>query len=160
MIKNYLKIAWRNLMKNKTFSFINILGLTIGLASFLLIALYVFDELSFDRFHKNANNIYRVIEEKTTPEGKETKSAGAGFQVSQRAVKDFPEIKDAARFTTFGRLNVGNTENTNVFYENFTIANPGFLTTFDFKLLAGDRNAALTDPHSVIVTEETAKKII
>ncbi len=145
-------------MKNKIFSFINIFGLTIGLASFLLIALYIFDELSFDRFHKNANNIYRVIEDKTTPEGKETKSAGAGYQISRRAVTDFPEVKGAARFTTFGRLNVANTENTNVFYENFTIANAGFLTTFDFKLLHGDLNSALTEPHSVIVTEETAKK--
>jgi putative ABC transport system permease protein len=159
MFKNYFKIAWRNLMKNKVFSFINIFGLTIGLASFLLIALYIFDEYSFDRFHKNAENIYRVVEDKTTPEGKETKSAGAGYQVSQKALTDFPEIKDAARFTTFGRLNVSNTENTNVFYENFTIANPGFLTTFDFKLLAGDRNTALTAPHSVIITEETAEKL-
>ena len=138
MLKNYFKIAWRNLMKNKIFSFINIFGLTMGIASFLLIALYIFDEFSFDRFHKNANDIYRVVEDKTTPEGKETKSAGAGYQVSQRAVTDFPEVKDAARFTTFGRLNVGNTENTNVFYENFTIANEGFLTVFDFKLLDGN----------------------
>ncbi|MGH2563823.1 MAG: ABC transporter permease, partial [Ginsengibacter sp.] len=159
MIKNYVKIAWRNLMKNKIFSFINIFGLTIGLASFLLIALYIFDELSFDGFHKNANNIYRVVEDKTTPEGKETKSAGAGYQVSQTVVTDFPEVKDAVRFTTFGRLNVSNTENTSVFYENFTIANQGFLTTFDFKLLDGDRKTALAEPHSVVVTEETAKKI-
>ncbi|MGH2649520.1 MAG: ABC transporter permease, partial [Ginsengibacter sp.] len=149
----------RNLMKKKIFSFINIFGLTIGLASFLLIALYIFDELSFDGFHKNANNIYRVVEDKTTPEGKETKSAGAGYQVSQTVVTDFPEVKDAVRFTTFGRLNVSNTENTSVFYENFTIANQGFLTTFDFKLLDGDRKTALAEPHSVVVTEETAKKI-
>jgi putative ABC transport system permease protein len=159
MQKNYFKIAWRNLMKNKIFSFINIFGLTIGIASFLLIALYIFDEFSFDRFHKNANDIYRVVEDKTTPEGKETKSAGAGYQVSQRAVTDFPEVKDAARFTTFGRLNVGTVENTNVFYENFTVANEGFLTTFDFKLLDGNRNTALADPHAVIVTEETARKL-
>ncbi len=139
MFKNYFKIAWRNLMKNKIFSFINIFGLTIGLASFLLIALYIFDEFTFDGFHKNANNIYRVVEDKTTPEGKETKVAGAGYQVSQRAVTDFPEIKTASRFTTFGRLNVANSENTNVFYEDFTIANPGFLTVFNFKLLEGNQ---------------------
>jgi putative ABC transport system permease protein len=159
MFKNYFKTALRNLLKNKTFSFINIFGLTIGLTSFVLIALYVFDELSFDRFHKNANNIYRVVEDKTTPEGKETKSAGAGYLVSQKSQTDFPEIKDAARFTTFGRLNVSSTENTNVFYENFTIASPGFLTVFDFKLLQGNRNTALTEPYSVIVTEETAEKL-
>ena len=80
MIKNYFKIAWRNLMKNKVFSFINIFGLTIGLTSFLLIALYIFDELTSDAFHKNADNIYRVVEYKITPEGKEIKTAGAGYQ--------------------------------------------------------------------------------
>jgi len=159
MIKNYLKIAWRNLMKNKVFSFINIFGLTIGLASFLLISLYIFDELTFDRFHKNADNIYRVMEKNTTPEGKVTKSAGAGYQLSDKTKTDFPEIKDATRLITLGRINVSTTENTNVFYENFTIANQGFLTTFSFKLLQGNRKSALAAPHSVIVTEETAQKL-
>jgi len=146
------------MMKNKIFSFINILGLTVGLTSFLLIALYIFDELTFDRFHKNANNIYRIVNDKTTPDGKETKIAGAGYQVSARAKTDFPEVKDAARLITFGRTNVSVIENTNVFYESFQIGNPDFLTTFDFPLLQGDRNTALTAPHSVIVTVETAKK--
>ena len=132
MFKNYFKIAWRNMMKNKIFSFINIIGLTIGLTSFLLIALYIFDELTFDRFHKNADNIYRVVESKTTAEGKETKIAGAGYQVSEKAKADFPEIKDAVRMVAFGRANVSAIENTNVFYEDFTIGNLGFLTTFDF----------------------------
>ena len=159
MIKNYLKIAWRNLMKNKIFSFINIFGLMIGLTSFLLIALYVFDELTFDRFHKNAENIYRVIEFKTTSEGKETKTAGVAYQVAEKGKSDFPEIKDAARITALGRTNISTSENTNVFYEDFWIANPRFLTTFDFVLLQGDRQTALAAPFSVIVTEETAKKL-
>ncbi|HEY6978640.1 MAG TPA: FtsX-like permease family protein [Chitinophagaceae bacterium] len=158
MLKNYLKTAWRNMMKNKVFSLINIAGLTIGLTSFLLIALYIFDELTFDSFHKNANNIYRLIDNKTSEEGKETKVAGAGYQVSERSKTNFPEIKDVARFVTFGRANVSAEENKNVFYEDYTIGNPGFLTVFDFKLLQGDRNTALTAPHSVIVTEETARK--
>jgi len=158
MIKNYFKIAFRNLIKNKVFSFINIFGLTIGLTSFLLIALYLFDEFTFDSFHKNANNIYRVVENKTTPEGKESKSAGAGFQVSEKAKAGFSEIETAVRLATFGRRNISNTENTNVFYEPFTTANPDFLTTFDFKLLQGNRNTALSEPQSVIITEETAKK--
>ena len=159
MFKNYFKIAFRNLKKNKAFSFINIFGLTIGLASFLLISLYIFDELTFDRFHKNADNIYRVVEKNTTAEGKETKSPGAGYQVSQQAKKDLPEIKDAARMITLGRINVSTIENTNVFYENFTMANQGFLTIFSFKLLEGNRQTALAAPHSVIVTEETAQKL-
>ncbi len=124
------------------------------MTSFLLIVLFVFDELTFDRFHKNADNIYRIVENKTTAEGKEIKTAGAGYQVSEKAKTDLPEVKDAVRFFTLSRTNVSNIENTNVFYEDFTIGNPGFLKTFDFKLLLGDRKTALTAPHSVIVTEE------
>src|SRR5436189_3594146 len=119
MISTYLKIAKRNLLKNKTFSFINIFGLTIGITSFLLIALYVFDELTFDRFHKNANNIYRIVEDRTTPEGKETKIASVGYQLSETSKSDLPGIKNVVRLTTFGRVNVSNPENTNVFYEDF-----------------------------------------
>ncbi len=158
MTNDYLKIAWRNLKKNKVFSFINIFGLTVGLTSFLLIALYVFDELTFDRFHKNANHIYRVIEKKVSPEGKETKSAGAGYQLSEKGKTDLPQIKDAARLIGLRRINVTSVETNNVFYEDYTLASPGFLTVFDFELLDGDRKTALTAPHSVIVTEETARK--
>src|SRR6476646_6820761 len=106
MFKNYFKTDIRNLWKHKTFSFINILGLTIGLTSFILIALYIFDELSFDRLHKNAANIYRVVESKTSQDGGSSRRAGTGFQVSARAKTGLPEIKDAARISAFGRVNV------------------------------------------------------
>src|SRR5258708_3473660 len=106
MLKNYFRIAYRNLVKNKIFSFINIFGLTIGLTSFLLIALYIFDELTFDRFHRNAGNIYRVIEDKTTPEEKEKKIAAVGYQVSEKAIGDLPGIKNVFRFVALGRTNI------------------------------------------------------
>src|SRR6476469_6213326 len=106
MFRNYFKTAWRNMMKNKIFSFINIVGLTVGLTSFLLIALYIFDELTFDRFNKNANNIYRIVESKTNAGGKITRTTGTGFQVSARAKTDLPGIQDAARLSIFGRANV------------------------------------------------------
>ncbi len=159
MFKTYFKTAWRNLMKNKTFSFINIAGLTIGLTSFLLIALYIFDELTFDRFHKNADNIYRTVENRTFAGEKATRTTGAGFQVSERTKAEIPAIKDAARLSIYGRANVAPGDNkTNVFYEDYIVANPGFLTVFSFPLLYGDRNSALTLPNSVILTEESAKK--
>ena len=158
MFKNHLKIAFRNLIKTKVLSFINILGLTISITSFLLIALYIFDELTFDAFHKNAANIYRVIESKTTAEGKKSKTTGTGYQVSEKGKADLPQIKDAARLAIFGRTNVEATENNKVFYEDFILGNPGFLTVFDFPLLQGDRKTALSAPHAVIVTEETAQK--
>jgi putative ABC transport system permease protein len=159
MFKNYFKTAWRNLWKNKTFSFINIIGLTIGLTSFLLIALYIFDELTFDRFHTNANNIYRIVENKTYAGGKTTKTTGAGFLVSERAKTQLPEIKDAVRFAAFGRTNVASGDNkTNVFYEDYIVGNPGFLNVFSFPLLYGNRNTALAEPNTVIITEASAKK--
>lgn len=145
-------------MKNKTFSFINIAGLTIGITSFLLIALYIFDELTFDSFHKKADNIYRVVENKISAEGKKAKTTGAGYQVSEKAKADLPEIKDAVRLSIFGRANVAAIENNNVFYEDFILGSQSFLAVFDFPLLQGNRKTALTSPHSVIITEETAKK--
>ncbi|MEO6491177.1 MAG: ABC transporter permease [Ferruginibacter sp.] len=159
MLKNYFKIAWRNLLKHKVYSFINIIGLTIGITSFLMIALFVFDELTFDRFHNNSHNIYRVVEDRTTPDGKQMKIAMVSYQVSEKSKTDFPEIKDAVRIARFGRVNVSNTENTNVFYEDYMVCNQSFLTVFDFPLLKGNRKTALTESHSVILTEETAKKI-
>ncbi|MBX3238588.1 MAG: ABC transporter permease [Chitinophagaceae bacterium] len=159
MIKNYFKAAWRNIIKNKAFSFINITGLTIGLTSFLLIVLYVFDELTFDGFHKNSDNIYRIVEQRTFADGKTTKTTGAGFQVSERAKTDIPEIENAARLSVFGRANViSGDDKANVFYEDYIVANADFLKLFSFPLLYGERNNALTAPNSVILTEESAKK--
>ena len=159
MFRNYFKTAIRNLSKHKIFSFINILGLTIGLTSFILIALYIFDELNFDGLHKNADNIYRVVECKTSETGKTEKRSGTGFQVSARAKTSLPEIKDVARIAAFSRANVISGDNkAKVFYEDFISGNPGFLTVFSFPLLYGDRSSALTAPNSVIITEETAKK--
>lgn len=159
MFKNYFKTAVRNLWKHKTFSFINIIGLTLGLTSFILIALFIFDELTFDRFHNNADNIYRVVERKTDAEGKTSKRSGTGFLVSERAKTGFPEIQDVARISKFWRPDIRTSDNKEtIFHEDFIAANPGFLNVFSFPLLYGDRSSALTAPQSVILTEETAKK--
>src|SRR5579872_4577878 len=106
MIQTHFKTAWRNLWKNRISSFINIVGLTIGLTSFILIALYIVDELTFDRFHTNAPNIYRLVESKTFPEGKTSKRSGTGFQVSATAKTSFPEIQDVARISVYWRADV------------------------------------------------------
>ncbi|PWT70634.1 MAG: ABC transporter permease [Bacteroidetes bacterium] len=159
MIKNYLKTAVRNLWKHKSFSFINIIGLTIGLTSFILIALFIFDELTFDRLHRNADNIYRIVESKTSAEGKTTRRSGTGFQVSARAKAAFPEIQDVARISTYWRADITTADDrANVFHEYFIAANPGFLNIFSFPLIYGDRSSALTEPKSVVLTEESARK--
>jgi putative ABC transport system permease protein len=159
MLYNNFKIAWRNMVKNRIFSIINIVGLTVGLCAFLLIALYIFDELTFDRFHSNTAGIYRVILHSKNDQGKLTNISGAGYMVSEKAKTDFPEIKQGVRLAALGRSNVSTTENKNVFYEDFVISNQDFLQTFDFKLLKGNRDNALEAPHSVLVTEETALKL-
>jgi len=159
MFKNYFKTAVRNLWKHKTFSFINIIGLTIGLTSFILIALFIFDELTFDGLHNNAANIYRVVESKTSAETKPVKRSGTGFQVSASAKAGFPEIKDVARISVYWRAEIRPGDlKANIFHEYFTAASPGFLNVFSFPLLYGDRNSALTEPKSVVLTEESAKK--
>ncbi|HEY1055279.1 MAG TPA: ABC transporter permease, partial [Emticicia sp.] len=158
MIRNYFKIAWRNLMRHKVFSFINIFGLMIGLTSFILIVLYIFDELTFDSFHTHANHIYRVVNKKVSAEGKEAKVASVAYQISEVGKTTFPEIKKAARFTGAGRSNVGTMENTNVFYEDLGYASNEFLEILDFDMLAGERKTALTAPFSVVLTEESALK--
>src|SRR5579872_1638218 len=159
MLKNYFKTALRNVSKHKTFSFINIAGLTIGLTSFILIGLYLFDELTFDGLHKNADDIYRVVESKTSADDKTERRAGTGFQVSARAATSFPEIRDVARISKYWRADVTTGENrTVVFHEDFIAGSPGFLTVFSFPLLAGDRNRALTAPRSVVLTQGTARK--
>ncbi|RNL90636.1 FtsX-like permease family protein [Sinomicrobium pectinilyticum] len=159
MIRNYFKIAWRNLKENKFFSFINILGLTIGTSCFLLIALYIFDELTFDRFHQHTSNIYRAVNHKTNSDGQLTKIAGTGYQVSEKAKIDFPEIQGMARMITLGRTNVSTLDNSLVFHEYITLGNPHFFDAFDFEFLQGTPANALTEPHTVVMTEEMAHRL-
>src|SRR5215213_8164282 len=152
MFRNYLKLAWRNLKKNRIYSFINIFGLTAGLAAFLLIALYIFDELTYDRFHKNGGSIYRVLENKTSASGKESKVVSVAYNIAERSKKDFPEVANATRFSMLGRVNVRNEENTNVFYESYFIADEPFLQVFGFSVLQGDVITALKAPNSVVIS--------
>jgi putative ABC transport system permease protein len=159
MTSTYLKVALRNMMKHKVFAFINLFGLTIGLATFLLIGLYIFDELTYDRFHSDAASIYRVIETKKSPEGKETKVVSTSFNVSEVSKKTFPEVKDATRFGMVGRTNISTGENTNVFYESYFVGDERFLNVFDFPVVHGDPKTALSKPNTVVITVETALKL-
>src|ERR1700739_2029810 len=101
MIKNYIKTAFRNLMKNKGFTFINILGLTLGLATCLLIVFYVFDELSYDRYNTRADRIYRLDNEIKFG-GHEGSSADVPAPTAAALKADFPEVEQVARFRVMG----------------------------------------------------------
>ncbi len=158
MLKNYLKIAYRNLIRQKGFSIINLFGLTVGLVSFLLIALYLIDELTYDQFHKKSENIYRIVETKTSPGGKQTKVVSVAANIATGLKNNFPQVANATRFSMLGRLNVTNGENNNVFYESYTMADSSFLSIFDFPHVAGNLRSALKEPYSVVLTDKTAMR--
>ena len=105
MLKNYLKIALRNLRREPGYAVINVAGLAVGLACFLLILLYVQDERGFDRFHEKAENIYRVVETNATPEGGERHLAFTMGPIAPTLVRDFPEVTNAVHM--LGRNGVG-----------------------------------------------------
>ena len=158
MIKNYFKIAWRNLVNNKTDSTINIVGLSIGMAACLLILEFVSYELSYDRFNRNANNIFRVANDryqhgKLVQHGTITYSA-----VGPAMKKDFPEILNNTRVEPLGTIILSDNEKK---YEvkNSLAADNEFLSVFSYPLLAGDSKTALREPNNIILSETLARKI-
>lgn len=157
MFRNYLKIIFRNFSKNKTFSFINIIGLTIGLTSCLLIALYIQQQLSFDKFQKNGDRIARVIMEYNF-EGSDASNKGNYTSVRVPVVmkQNFPEVKDAVIMTNSKKIIRYN--NNLVTENNFMYADSSFFNLFSFDLLEGNKNTALTEPYSVVLTQSSAKK--
>ncbi|HEY8958334.1 ABC transporter permease [Chitinophaga sp.] len=156
MFRSYFRVAFRNLWKNKEFSAINILGLAIGLATCLLITIYVLDEMSFDRFNRKADRIYRV--------DADIKFGGTRYDVATATApmaaalkQDLPEVEQAVRFRDYGgflvRLNDRNIKEEKVIYTDSTLFN-----VFSFPLIAGDPATALKQPNTVVITENTARK--
>ena len=156
MLKNYLKVALRNITRSKGFSGINIIGLSIGIACFILILLYVRNEFSFDRFQKNADNIYRVL---TESHEKETVSYSRVIPsaVGPALENEIPEIKNFVRIFKY-YINVR--YNENVFSEpDASFVDKNFFTYFSFKMIMGDPNKVLTDPGSIVISERKAGQI-
>ncbi len=158
MIRNYFKIAWRNLINNKADSIINIIGLSIGMAACLLILEFVSFELSYDRFNKNAQDIYRVTNDrfqkgKLVQHGTITYSA-----VGPALKKDFPEIQDNTRVEPMGNMILTNNDKKIEAKESLAVDNE-FLSIFSYPLLAGDAKTALRDPNNIILSETLASKI-
>jgi len=157
MLKNYLKIAFRNLTKNKAFSFINVLGLTLGFSCFILISLFVIDELSFDRFHTDFDDTYRVIQTIEEPSGGTREVATIAPVIGPNLKNQFPEVADQTRLMNIGRLTVGN-DPLKRDYEQIWIAGPNFFDFFDFEFLYGNPSTSLTGPNNLVITESTALK--
>jgi putative ABC transport system permease protein len=155
MIKNYFKTAWRNLWKNKVYTFINITGLAIGLASCMLIILYTKDEVSYDRFHSNASNIYHVVSKMTSPDGNVSKMGSTGNRPGPAFKESIPETKD---FVRIQQSNYNVKKGNDVFDEEGHFADENFFTFFSFKLKEGNPATALKDIHAVVINEDIAKK--
>jgi len=154
VFKNYFITAWRNLKRNKIYSFINIAGLALGLACAMLILLYVKDEVSFDRFHKNVQDIYRIVSVQKF--GKEVhKDGNTGFLQGPRFKQNLPGIASFVRIQqgTEDIKNGSEIESQNLFYVDST-----FFNVFTFPLLYGNRNSCLIEPHSIVLSENEAKK--
>lgn len=156
MIRNYFKTAFRSLKKTKGFTAINILGLSIGLATCLLILFYVCDELSYDRYNANADRIYRINEDvKFGP--KITSSATTAPPVAQALRINLPGIEDAVRLKFAGGVKV--TRGDNHINENKVVyADPSLFNVFTLPMVAGDSKTALAEPHSVVIDEAMAQK--
>ncbi|MCG6913970.1 ABC transporter permease [bacterium BMS3Abin03] len=156
MFKNYLKIAFRNMIKNKGYSFINIFGLAVALTSVLLIILWVQDELSWDSFQKNVNTIYLVEQDQPTSRGIFHVSV-TPFPMGPALKEEIPEIKNSARYESPGTILMKYGEK--VFYENEArCVDPAFLKMFTYLLIKGDIESVLSQPSSLIITEDVAKK--
>jgi putative ABC transport system permease protein len=157
MLKNYLKTAWRNLLKNKFYSGINIAGLTAGLAIGILILLWVQDELSFDGFHKQTANIYRLELFGGTGSSRQIWSVGVA-PIGPLVKKQLPEVKDAVRIT--GNYNFSLYKYKDKVFGDNTAAftDPSFFSVFDFPLIKGDPARPFADNNSVVITQKTAQK--
>jgi putative ABC transport system permease protein len=157
MLHNYLKIALRNLNRQKIYSLINISGLAIGMASFILIMLYVGDEISYDRFHENANNIYRVAFEAQIMEDFLDVAVSAG-PLAPAMEANFPEVLDATRMEPEKESVLISFGDKQFYEDRLLYADTGFFNIFSFKLLRGNPTLALSRKYSLVLTESTARK--
>ena len=156
MFKNIFKIAVRSILKDKSYSTINVLGLTIGITCSLFLLMYILDELSYDRYHKNADNIYRVVSNIKEPDNAFT-WAVAQIPLAEELRNNYPEVENAVRFFSMGRSLYKNEDKQ--FYETtFFLADSTVFDMFSYEFVKGDPSTALDMPFSIVMTEETAKK--
>lgn len=156
MFGNIARIAARNLVKHRMYSLINVFGLAVGLACGILILAYVGYEFSFDRYHKNADRIYRVASKRTSM-GTENTFATVPAPTGPTMASDFPEVVDAVRFSPTVRR-AFSTGDRVLFQDGVLYADPSVFQVFSFELVKGDPESALEAPFTMVVTEETARK--
>jgi putative ABC transport system permease protein len=157
MLRNYLKLAWRNLLKNRTFSLINIIGLASGLACFIMIALYVADELSYDRYNEKADRIYRI--------NTDLKFGGDDLHVTETPdpmgevlKRDYPQVEEYVRFYQSGGSRMVKKGNEYIQEDNTVYADSTLFKVFTLPVIAGEKRKVLNAPNTVVITKTTALK--
>lgn len=156
MLKNYLKTAWRNLRKNSFYTSLNIIGLSVGLATCMLIMLYVFDELSYDHYNVNADRIYRVNNEVKFG-GNHADLAVTPAPMGITMLQELPEVEHYTRLQDYGNFLVKK-DNQNIRENHVGGADSSVFEVFTLHMIAGDPRTALVAPHSMVITEKIAKK--
>jgi putative ABC transport system permease protein len=155
MLKNYLLVAFRNIKRQKGYSFINIAGLAIGMAIFLLTMLYIQFELGYDRFHEKSDRIYRLIKKLGYPGGFEYRADG-GAPMGPMLLQNLPQIENTVRFLTFDGMIKQNDRQFNE--SKFYFTDPSIFEVFSFNLSQGNPQTALKEPFTVLITENMAEK--
>jgi putative ABC transport system permease protein len=156
MFTNYFKIALRNLTRNKVYSFINIAGLSLGLACSMLIILYVKDEVSYDRFHREVNRIYRITSHSfNKKENKVDWNSNTGYLQGPRFTANIPGIQSFVRIQS-QRQDIK--KGTDITSHEMLYVDSNFFSMFNFPLIEGSPKTCLSDPHSIVLSEDEAKK--
>jgi putative ABC transport system permease protein len=158
MLKSYFKIAWRNIMRHKAYSGINILGLAIGIAACLLILQYVAFELSYEDFQVNKDRIYRVQQDRYDNGKLSTQWAAGAYAVGNSFKNAIPEIEDYVKVIQNGRV-TAEVNNQPIKIEKIYFTTNSFFNVFTYPLLGGNKNEALKEPFTAALSETTAKKI-
>ncbi|GAB4051160.1 ABC transporter permease [Spirosoma litoris] len=156
MLTNYIKIAWRNIFRDKFYSVINILGLTIGVTCGMLLLLYVTDELSYDRYHTNASKIYRIVANIREPD-KTNHWVGIQAPLAQTLKEQYPFVENYVRFFPSDRITFRQGEKR-LYEDNIYSADSTVFDIFSYKFVEGDPKTALNTPGSVVLTQKTAQK--
>lgn len=159
MLKNNLKIAWRSLTRHKLYTLLNVLGLGFGIACFIFIALFAIDELTFDQMHEKADRIYRVLQERKTPEEGEQTFGAVSLNAGLAARTEIAGVENSSRSLRWGRAVLRNPENQKAFYQPFITVENSFFKIFDFPFVAGDRSTAMVEPNSVVLSASMARKL-
>jgi len=156
MIRNYLTVALRSLFKHKTFTLINLLGLSVGLACSIFIFLWIYDELQFNRFHAHSEQIFRIMQNRQNEDGS-IHTWGNTPYVLKEHLSDYPAIQKSVQLTDEEKLSVSAQDKT--FKELSIFASTGFFNFFDFPLIQGDPETVLKEPFSVVLSRSAGRRL-